>query len=363
MRRFLGIALSAALLVGLAAAIWVSVSEQIGEFNRVEVRGLIGSEKEAFFHDPRVIEALAGHGLDVRVQKAGSREIATSFELKQYDFAFPAGVPAAEKIKREQGASKAYTPFFTPMAVASWKPIAELLVNAGLATDQGGYYSLDLKALVAAVEAGRRWNELPDNQAYPVNKSLLITSTDVRKSNSAAMYLALASFVANGDRVAQNEADVQRVLPLMKALFLRQGFVESSSAGPFNDYLVMGMGKAPLVMVYEAQFLYSAATDRSIRPEMVLMYPAPTVFTKHILIPFSEAGQRLGEALESDPELQRLAVEHGLRTADLGSFRALVERSGVKVPEQLVNVVEPPSYEILEHMIQLIESSYGGGTQ
>ena len=45
----------------------------------------------------------------------------------------------------------------------------------------------------------------------------------------------------------------------MSPLFLRQGYVENSSEGPFDDYLVQGMGKAPMVMIYEAQYLARAA--------------------------------------------------------------------------------------------------------
>jgi hypothetical protein len=102
--------------------------------------------------------------------------------------------------------------------------------------------------------------------------------TDVRKSNSAAMYLALASFVANEDNIVQSEAEVNAVMPLMESLFLKQGYVEYSLAVPFKDYLVMGMGKALLVMIYEAQFIYQAAMpDSGLGPEMVLMYPELTV--------------------------------------------------------------------------------------
>lgn len=81
------------------------------------------------------------------VLKAGSREIATSFDLSTYDFAFPAGAPAAEKIQQEAGVNQAFTPFFTPMVIATWQPLADLLVEQGVATDAGGYYTLDLAAL------------------------------------------------------------------------------------------------------------------------------------------------------------------------------------------------------------------------
>ncbi len=357
MKRILGPILLVVLVLGVGAAIFLTVRQQIASRRIVTVRGLIGSEKEAFFEDPRVVEVLRKGGLEVKIEKAGSRQIATSYDLSEYDFAFPAGVPAAEKMRREQEGSKSYDVFFTPMAVASWKPIAQLLEVNGVAQDQGGYYTLDIEHLLQLVADGKRWEDLEDNTAYPVNKSVLITSTDVRKSNSAAMYLSLASFVANDNNIVQNQAEIDQVMPLMETLFLEQGFQAGSSQAPFQDYLVMGMGKAPVVMIYEAQFI-AAAAEGSLTDDMVLMYPEPTIFSKHVLVTFSQGGERLGELLQNDPDLQRLAIEHGFRNNDVAYFREFTGGLKLAMPNTLVNIVEPPSYEILENMIQLIEQKF-----
>lgn len=323
------------------------------------VIGLVGSEKIPFFQDERVLAALRRNGLDVSVQKAGSREIATSFNLGNYDFVFPSGVPAAQKIQQEAGVSKSFNPFFTPMAIASWKPIADLFVQQGIATDAGGYYLLDMEKFLSLIQNQVRWNELTGNTIFSVNKGILITSTDVRTSNSAAMYLALLSYVANGDNIVQNLNQAQPLMPTLSGAFLRQGLLSSSSQEPFEDYLVQGMGHSPIVMIYEAQFIAQAALDNgTVSPEMVLMYPVPTIFTKHVLVPFSEAGEKLGELLETDPELQKLAIEYGFRNSNLAEFRNFTTTHHVTLPDTIVNVIEPPSYETLEGMIQIIEQEY-----
>jgi hypothetical protein len=359
MKRILGPLLLVVLVVGVGIAIFLSVREQADSRRVITVRGLIGSEKTEFFQDPDVIKALRKGGLEVEVEKAGSRQIATSFDLEQYDFVFPAGVPAAEKIRREQGVSQSYDVFFTPMAIASWKPIADLLQANGMVKDQGGYYTLDMARFIETFAAAKRWSDLPDNDAYDVNKRILISSTDVRTSNSAAMYLSLASFVANNNSVVQSNVEVNQLLPLMTHLFLEQGFVENSSAVPFTDYQIMGMGKAPLVMIYEAQFIaMAAAPDGGMRPEMVLIYPEPTLFTKHLLIPLGEGGEQLGQLLQEDPDLQRLAIEHGFRNQDVAYFYEFTKDKQLSLPNSLVNVIEPPSYEVLEGMIQSIERAY-----
>jgi hypothetical protein len=361
MRRLVGPIVTVLLVAGLGVAIYRSVREQLTERQTVAVRGLIGSEKEEFFKDATVLHVLRRRGFDVHVEKAGSREIA-GFDLRKYDFAFPAGIPAAEKIRREHRINPAYVPFFTPMAIASWRTIAEILQANGMAEEKGGYYTLDMGRLLDIMAADTRWKELPHNTAYAVNKSILVNSTDVRKSNSAAMYLSLASFLANGSNVVENEEEIARVLPLVQKLFLKQGFVENSSEGPFENYLLMGIGKAPLVMIYESQFIsHAASANGGITPEMVLMYPRPTVYTKHVLVPLSEGGDRLGELLATDPELQRLAVQYGFRTSDANYFREFTRQHKVAVADTLIDVVEPPSYETIERMIQHIEERYREG--
>jgi hypothetical protein len=91
------------------------------------------------------------------------------------------------------------------MAVATFKPIAEVLARAGVTRPlAGGYWRFDVKRYLELVTKDTRWNQLPGNKVYAANRSMLIASTDVRTSNSAAMYLAFASYVRNGDRVVEN---------------------------------------------------------------------------------------------------------------------------------------------------------------
>lgn len=359
-RKIIAPLVSLLLLAGVGIAVYFSMSEQFAMRSKVELKGLVGSEKIPFFSDPEVIDALAKNGLKVTVEKAGSRQIALRSDLKKYDFAFPAGVPAAEKIKREQNVHKSYPVFFTPMTVASWKIIAEILENNGIVEQRDSvHYIVNLEKLLQMIIDETRWSDLAKSDKYPVNKGILITSTDIRKSNSAAMYLALSSFILNNHTIITTEEEVQRLFAKISSLFLRQGYMESSSAGPYNDYLVMGPGKSPMVMIYESQFLHDASLpDSVISDDMMLIYPEPTVFTKHILLPFSESGEKLAEVLTNDPDLRLLAIKHGFRNKNIGKFREFVKKYKLAVPDSLVKVIEPPSYEILEHTIQRIEKEY-----
>jgi len=371
MRRFVAPALAALLLAAVGGGIWYSnrsvgeertaqATAQIEAARQVSVRGLIGSEKEAFFADPRVVTALAKQGITVTVEKAGSRAIAGRYDASKYDFGFPSGAPAAAQLRSQAKAANVFNPFYTPMVLASWRPIAEILVANKIAEQQGDiYYVVDLPALMALIEKGTRWRDLKGSQAFATGKAVLINSTDVRTSNSAAMYLALASYLANNQQIVQSQEDVDRVLPTVVPLFLRQGLQEQSSAGPFEDYLALGMGKAPLLMGYESQLIeFWLKNPDKAKGEMVLMYPKPTVFSKHVVVPYTPAGARLGAALESDPALRKLAHEYGYRTGGAEKGPELWAQRGIKAPDVLVDVIDPPSQEWLEKMIQAVEARF-----
>jgi hypothetical protein len=91
---------------------------------------------------------------------------------------------------------------------------------------------------------------------------------------------------------------------------------------------------------------------------MVLMYPKPTVYSKHVLVPYTPQGVRVGEALENDPALRNLAHEYGFRTGGDSKGPEIWAKRGIKVPDVIVDVIDPPSHEWLERMIQSIEARF-----
>lgn len=378
MRKFLGPALALLLLVGVVvgivfsardkqasasdaqnAAVAAAGSAPAADGNTV-VRILTGSEKLDFLRDPELAKALDAEGIVLDVQKAGSREIASHPDLKTFDVAYPAGVAAAQKIAAATGSRRMSNSFYTPMAVASWKQLLPPLEANGIVRRQGGaYYIADMHKLVGMMEQGARWKDLQPNPAYAVSKSVLIGSTDVRTSNSAAMYLALVSYVANGDNVVDSDAAADQVVDRLLGLFSKQGYQESSSSGPFEDYVTMKLGKSPLVMVYEQQFLQYAFRQTSIDPDMVLLYPQPTVLTKHTIVALTDKGARFADVFERNPEVRKIASRYGFRSSDNTALFAEARARKIEMPQTLVDVVDPPTYDLLERMIVRIESRLG----
>jgi len=361
MRRWIGLGLAGLLAIGVIIAILVSVAQKFNPAPpATTVRGVIGSEKLPFFQDPGVVKVFRDNGLTLQIDTAGSRQIASTVDLSKYDFAFPAGVPEAEKIKADHKAKTVYSPFYTPMAIATFKPIVQLLIAEKVAKDNGTWFSLDMKAYLDLVAKNVRWSDIKSNTTYPASKSILITSTDIRTSNSAAMYLAIASYVANGNNIVQDAGQSSAILPAVEPVFLRQGLTAASSEEPFQDYLSIGIGKTPMVMIYEAQFLAAAAANNgSITSDMVLMYPDPDVLSKYTVVPLTASGDKVGQLLLNNTDLQKLANKYGFRTNNQATFNQFLTAHKLTTPS-LVNLIEPPTYENLEAMIGAIQAQMQG---
>lgn len=361
MKRRLSIALAALLIVTVVLVIAFGGEDETSvEASEVTtIRGVIGSEKLAFFNDEQVQRVFAENGLRVEVDTAGSRQIG-SMDLGKYAFAFPSSSPAAQRIQRDRKITSAYTPFQSPMAVATFTPVVDVLTAAGVVRqDAGGYRVLDVGKYLELTAAGRRWDQLAGNTAFAPRKNILISTTDPRESNSAAMYLSLTSFVANGNNVVSSTQAEAAVVPGITKLFLDQGYTQNSTEGPFEDYLAIGIGKAPLALVYESQYLDRLIrADGSIEPAMQLLYPAPTVFSKHTLVPLSRDGDKLGQLLATNPKLGELAATFGFRTTDPRHFNKIVADHKLPVPADLVDVVDPPSFETLERLLDAVAGAY-----
>jgi hypothetical protein len=371
-RLALSLGLSGVLVVGVAAVL-VAGGRESGSESATDgltvVRGVIGSEKAAFFEDPAVRAAFAEHGMAIEVETAGSRQIATSVDLREFDFAFPGSRPTAEKIQRDRDITVSYAPFHSPMAIASFQSVVDALAAEGVTRQEDdGSWTFDMAAFMRLAASDTRWDQLAQD-VYPVRKNILVRTTDPRNSNSAVMYLALTSHIANGDTVVRDEAQERAVLPTVTALFLKQGFAAATSGPPFDDYLSQGVGHTPLLFIYEAQFLERVLQrdgsivrdDRDPDRNMVLLYPSPTVLSSHTVVPLTDHGDEVGRLLEEDSTLQRLAAEHGFRTRVPARFAEVVAedvQDTVAVRVDVVDVVDPPSYETLERLLTGIEREY-----
>jgi hypothetical protein len=324
-----------------------------------ELKGLIALDVEPFFADPRVRKILADKRLPVAVTRIGSREMAARVVPGAMpDFLFPSGVVAANQIADAAAKAKIAvaqsSPFYTPMVIASWQPIAKILVGNGMAKPLGERtFGVDIAKLTETMLAKKRWKDLKDAQAYDVSRGVLVSTTDVRRSNSAAMYLALTSYAKHGD-VVTDRATAETVTRQLADLFKRQGYQENYVNGNFDDYVAIGIGKTPMAFIYENQLVSYALAKKGVAADMVLMYPQPTIVNKVVFIATNERSRALADLLANHADLQKIGVEYGFRIADTATFMQAVKPTGLAVEERISQVIDPPSFDLMAGMIEIV---------
>jgi hypothetical protein len=337
----------------------VQQQEQRAIASATPLAGIIALDVEPFFKDPRVVKVLAANKLPVNVVRIGSREMAGKVVAGSTpDFFFSSGVVAANQIAeaaRKANISAAQSsPFFTPLVIASWEPIAKILVANGIAKPLSPkVYGLDMGKLTELMLKKKRWKDLKDAAGYDVGRSVLVSTTDVRRSNSAAMYLALTSHALTGD-IVTDRATAQATALKLAELFKRQGYQENYVNGNFDDYVAIGIGKTPLAFIYENQLVNYALAKKGVAADMVLLYPQPTIVNKVVFIATNERSKALAELLANNAELQGIAVEYGFRIADTQRFVNAVQATGLAVEPRLTQVVDPPAFEIMAEMIDTV---------
>lgn len=358
------IALGPGLLAGSEPAGDAPVSQQQ---ELTTVHGVIGSEKESLFADPEAKEIFARYGLDVQVTTSGSWAMAERAGIEQEDFASPSSEVAAAHLTDVHGDAVLSTtrPFYSPLAIATGSTVLDVLAANGLVEQRDGVWHLDMAAYLDAVANGRRWTDLAGSEAYPSSRNVMITTTDVRSSNSALMYLSLASYVLNGNAVVTSEdAARQQATDSLARLFLDQGYSQSSSAGPWESFLSKGPMNQPLTLIYESQYLEAQMNEPTrVTDEMRICYPAPTIFSDHVVVAFSEAGQQVQDVLDNDPDMARVIARHGFRLngSNSGVFSEQVGEAGLTgyaADGTFIDAAQAPSYEVADAMLQTIEALY-----
>lgn len=330
------------------------------------VHGVIGSEKESLFTDPEAIEIFNRNGLDVQVSTSGSWAMAEQGGLTDNDFAFPSSDLAAEHIESVHSDAVLGTerPFYSPLAVVSGKTQMNVLARNGIAEQRDGVWYIDMPAYLDSVSNDVRWNSLDGGDEYPSSRSIMITTTDVRSSNSAEMFLALASYVANGDNVVTSTDAADQQIDSLSKLFLNQGYSQSSSAGPWESVLSKGTMNQPLTLIYESQFVEESLSDSSrLTDDMVIAYPSPTIFSDHVMVTFSEAGMKVMDILMNDPDMAKVIAKHGFRIngANSSAFDDAISasgRNGYADENTFIDNAVAPAYDVLDHMIESIGKRY-----
>lgn len=349
--------------------------------NPVKVRGLVGSEKVPFFRDPKVKRLFRKYGLDVEVEPAGSRTMKCRSDLLSYSFAFPGNRQIAEQIRYSAAAHRpelrstaVVEAFESPIVVVTFEQVAKSLRAQNVATPDLRSFNVE-RYMNGVFLNKKRWRDLSLRPPFPTFNRVVLMSTRIDTSNSAELYLALASYVANSNKEIRTTSEEDKARMKVVPMFRDQGSTGLTSEEPFEQYLSPEGYQLPMQVAYEAQFLAAEfnrerelvhtvimPNGNSITLKRVMLYPTPPIVSVHTVTPLNEWGQRVAQHLVRDDDLQRLIAEYGFRPKGaMGTFTSVVKEKAKTQPKiKLGNLVPPPSGPLWTEFKDLVvEDVYG----
>ena len=208
---------------------------------------------------------------------------------------------------------------------------------------------IDMAKLVEMIRNDTVWADIGVPELYG---TVSVDTTDPARSNSGNMFAALLADVLNKGQMLTPEK-VDEILPQLQAIFGKLGYMETSSADLFSQFLRMGVGATPIAAGYESQIIEYAMLHpeeyEEIKEDLVILYPAPTVWSAHVLIALDDEGKTLIRGLQ-DEEVQKLAWEkHGFRT---GNYEISDKELGVAgIADNITQVAQVPSYAVMRRII------------
>ncbi|MFJ4669210.1 hypothetical protein [Kitasatospora purpeofusca] len=341
MKRVIGVLTVLLVLGGLAFAVLNRKTDHPKDDpgKLITLTGMVGSEKGAFFDDQKVKDALKARGLVVNTQSAGSWQMG-DLKNDNLDFVFPASQQPAEAIKAAHNLKSTPTrPFYSPLVIVTYRSTANVLAQNNLAfEDESHVWKFSMKNFLNGVDAKQTWQKLPrppeNEKPGDLVGSIFLTTTNPETSSSGALYLAMVSYLLNGDQVVPSPDGVTpQIGEKLRAVIAPQGVMKNSTEEPFMDF-VSGNGR-PLVLAYESQALELVLKGKAPK-DMVMLYPDTTVVSDHTMVAFNDKGQRLADALSDDPALRDLEIQYGFRpsgAAGATAFAAKVQEAQNGTPE------------------------------
>lgn len=320
------------------------------------LNGYVGGEKIGLLEDTEVQKILKKeYHVKFSYSRAGSLDMVKADQTGR-DYLFPSSQTALEYYKATYGKPAADEIIFnTPLVLYTHKMVADAFMDQGIVSVKDGVYYADMQKLTELILSEKSWSDIGLTQLYG---SVSIDTTDPVKSNSGNMFAALIASVLNDGKTVKRD-DINVILPKLKAIFEKLGYMETSSSDLFEQFLRMGVGAKPVIAGYENQLLEYAAENpqgyEKIKDDIVMIYPSPTMWSTHIYIAVDDAGKQ-GIAALTDEDIQRIAWEkHGFRTGSytMASDQEALVVSGV--PEQLTYVINMPEYLVMKKIIDTLQ--------
>ena len=244
----------------------------------------------------------------------------------------------------------------TPIVIYSWAKVVDALINEGIVTETDHvYYITDMNKLINYILEGKKWSDIGLNNLYG---TINIASTDpVSSSPGATYYGLLLSILSEAQVTTEN---INNNLPKLKDFYIKSGYMNNTPADLFERYLKTGMGGEPMIVDYEKSMIDFANSSpdafNQVKDDIRILYPTPTIWNSHCFTVFTEAGNKLYQAL-NDKEIGQIAWErYGFRTGVTGGAYD-VSNIGIGVPQTISSTVTSLKMDTYNRLIDYLKEN------
>jgi hypothetical protein len=172
------------------------------------------------------------------------------------------------------------------------------------------------------------------------------------------------SSVANGDNPVSDPAAAKQVGEEIAPIISGQGAMQPTTA--FLWLHITQIGDTPIGVIYESEFLGAEITGSGGKePNIVLMYPSPTLESVRTIIWRTDKGLRLANLLTQNstwPLLVKVAQdEYGYQAGNRDEFaqamalNPILRRGHLIVSQNLDLSVKPPAPTLLQEIINVAD--------
>ena len=262
---------------------------------------------------------------------------------------------------KEIGESERYTvlngglTLNTPIVIYSWAKVVDALINESIVTEIDGiYYITDMNKLMDYILSGKKWSDIGLNELYG---HINIASTDPVTSSPGATYYGLLLSILAGGEV--NDENIETNLPKLKSFYIKSGYMNNTPADLFERYLKTGMGGEPMIVDYEKSIIDFSNSNpegfESIKSDIRILYPTPTIWNSHCLATFTENGNKLYEAFNDKTISQIAWSKYGFRTGITGGSYD-VSNIGIGVPKSINKTVTSLKMDTYNRLIEYLKN-------
>ena len=244
----------------------------------------------------------------------------------------------------------------TPIVIYSWTKVVDALINENIVTEEDGvYYISDMNKLINYILEGKKWSDIGLSNLYG---TINIASTDpVSSSPGATYYGLLLSILSEGEVTVDN---INNNLPKLKEFYIKSGYMNNTPADLFERYLKTGMGGEAMIVDYEKSMIEFANSSpdafNQVKDDIRILYPRPTIWNSHCFAVFTDAGNKLYQAL-NDEEIANIAwKKYGFRTGTTGGSYD-VSGIGLGIPKEITSTVTSLKMDTYNKLIEYLKES------